>query len=69
MEHACKTIIVTSASSEIDAATAAPFASEDAAVVLGARRSAELAAMVGGLTASGCRVHGTLRLFATKTAP
>jgi NAD(P)-dependent dehydrogenase (short-subunit alcohol dehydrogenase family) len=52
MELANKTIIITGASSGIGAAAALLFASEGADVVLGARRSAELEAVVQ--TIRGC---------------
>lgn len=55
MELANKTIIVTGASSGIGAAAAALFASEGAEVVLGARRTAELEAVVEGIKGSGGR--------------
>ncbi|MGX1101033.1 SDR family oxidoreductase [Amorphus sp. MBR-141] len=55
MELADKTIIITGASSGIGASAAALFASEGAEVVLGARRSVELEAVVDGIIASGGR--------------
>jgi NAD(P)-dependent dehydrogenase (short-subunit alcohol dehydrogenase family) len=55
MELANKTIIITGASSGIGASAAALFALEGAAVVLGARRSTELEAVVGSITAAGGR--------------
>jgi NAD(P)-dependent dehydrogenase (short-subunit alcohol dehydrogenase family) len=55
MELANKTIIITGASSGIGASAASLFASEGAEVVLGARRSAELEAVVRSITESGGR--------------
>ena len=55
MELANKTIIVTGASSGIGAAAASLFASEGAEVVLGARRSTELEAVVKGIERLGGR--------------
>lgn len=49
MELENKTIIITGASSGIGAAAAILFAEEGASVVLGARRSAELEALVAGI--------------------
>lgn len=49
MELENKTIIITGASSGIGAAAARLFAQEGASVVLGARRSAELEALVAGI--------------------